>query len=296
MRRREGLVQVEVHDVESRIAGAEAAKDGVQVGAVHVGDGARLPHRGHHLVDLVLEDAQRGGVGDHQRGGVRAKVSAQLVQVDPAPFVGADGHGLVADHAGGSGVGAMCAIRHQHLGALLAFSSGPMVCARHEHAGQLALRPGRRLQADGGQAGDLLQQLGQQPLQLQAALCQRVGIERVRVGQARQPRRPLIDLGVVLHGARAEWVEAQVDGVVQVRQPVEMTQQVKLADLGQMRRLDSPLVGRDLRLQRRCSRRVLGRRREANAPATRRRSLEDEGLDDLQLLAAVRRREGGAAT
>ena len=58
VRRREGLVQVEVHDVEAGLAGPEATEDRVQVGAVHVGDGPRALHRRNDLVDLVLEDAE----------------------------------------------------------------------------------------------------------------------------------------------------------------------------------------------------------------------------------------------
>ena len=41
MRRAERLVDVEVHHVEAGLAGLEAAHDGVEVGAVHVGQGAR---------------------------------------------------------------------------------------------------------------------------------------------------------------------------------------------------------------------------------------------------------------
>ena len=83
-------MQVEVHDVEAGLAGAEAAEDGVQVGAVHVGDRARLVDRGEDLVDLVLEDAEGVRVGDHQRGGVRAERRAQRVEVDAAARVRRD--------------------------------------------------------------------------------------------------------------------------------------------------------------------------------------------------------------
>ena len=174
VRGRERLVQVEVHDVEARLARSEAAHDRVEVGAVHVGDGARLLDRRDHLVDLVLEDAERRRVGDHQRRHVRAERRAQRLQVDPATLVGGNGDRRVADHGGGRRVRAVRAVRHQHLGALLALAGGPMVGACHEQPGQLAVGPGRRLEADRGEAADLAQQLGEQPLQLQAALRQRL--------------------------------------------------------------------------------------------------------------------------
>ena len=52
MRRREGLVQVDVHAVDAEIARPHAADDGVEVGAVAVEEGARLVHRRGDLDDL----------------------------------------------------------------------------------------------------------------------------------------------------------------------------------------------------------------------------------------------------
>ena len=47
------------------------------------------------------------------------------------------------------------------------------------------------------------------PEQLERALGDRVGRQRVELGEAGQAGGPLVDLGVVLHGARAERVEAR---------------------------------------------------------------------------------------
>ena len=49
--RAEGLVDVEVHDVEAGLARLEAAEDRVEVGAVHVGQRARLVDRVEQLAD-----------------------------------------------------------------------------------------------------------------------------------------------------------------------------------------------------------------------------------------------------
>ena len=51
VRRAERLVDVEVHDVEAGLAGLEPAQDRVEVGAVHVGQGARLVDRVEQLAD-----------------------------------------------------------------------------------------------------------------------------------------------------------------------------------------------------------------------------------------------------
>ena len=70
VRRGERLVQVDVHDVDARFAGAHLAEQGVQVGAVHVDEAARFVHDIRDLAELLLEQAERGRVGDHDGGDV----------------------------------------------------------------------------------------------------------------------------------------------------------------------------------------------------------------------------------
>ena len=254
-----------------------------------------LPHGGDDLVDLVLEDPQRRGIRDHERRHVRPERLAQRAEVDPAALVRANRDRLVADHRGGRGVRAVGAVRDEHLGALLAVAVGAVVGTRHEHAGQLAVRAGRGLQADGVEAADLLEELGQQPHQLEASLAQRLGVERMRLGQPGQPRGPLVDLRVVLHRARPERIEVQVDRLVQVGEPVEVAEHVELAHLRQPR----CLVAQDRCGQRRLPggalARAIRRRREANGTSSGTRALEDERLDDAQLVATGRAGECRAA-
>ncbi len=65
MRRGEGLVQVDMHDVESHIAGTHLAEQRVEVGSVIV---ERPPHRSTSFGDLEnlnLEHTERVGIGHH---------------------------------------------------------------------------------------------------------------------------------------------------------------------------------------------------------------------------------------
>ena len=256
-----------MHDVEAGLAGSEAAEDGIQVGAIHVGNRARLVDRGQHVADLVLEHAQRARVGEHQRGGVRAERGPQGVEVDPAVRVRPHGPRCEADHGRGGGVRTVGAVGDDHDVPLFALSARMVVGACHEHAGQLPVGTGSGLEADRGEAADLAQELRQQPLELEAALAHRHRVERVGTGQARQAGGPLVQLGVVLHGARAEGIEADVDGVVQPAQPVEVADQVELADLRQPRRLHAASIlgnrwlagGRRLGGFRRCGKRTARR-------------------------------------
>ena len=59
---------------------------------------------------------------------------------------------------------------------------------------------------------------------------------RVDVGQPGQGGDGVAHLGVVLHGARAERVGAEVDGELAVAEPGEVADEVALGDLGQRRR------------------------------------------------------------
>ena len=66
----------------------------------------------------------------------------------------------------------------------------------------------------------------------------------MRVGEAGQGGGPLVDLRVVLHRARPERVEAEGDGVVQVRKPVFLHQRDAHDEfLAILREYGSRLVG-----------------------------------------------------
>ncbi len=109
-----------------------------------------------------------------------------------------------------------------------------LVIGADEHeAGQLPMRAGRRLERGGVQAG----QLGQPALQLaehrERPLRGLVGGPGVEVPEARQTGDDLGLARVVLHRARPEGVEADVDAVVAVRQTREVPDDVQLAQLRQ---------------------------------------------------------------
>ena len=146
MGRAERLVDVEVHDVEAGLAGLEPAQDGVEVGAVHVGQRAGLVDRVEQLADPRLEQAERRGVGDHHRGRPRPEGGPERVDVDAAVGGRRDGDRLEAGHRRGRRVRAVRAVRDEHLVAL-GVAARAVVGADHQDPGQLALRPGRGLEA-----------------------------------------------------------------------------------------------------------------------------------------------------
>ena len=70
VRRGKSLVQIQVHDVDAEIAGPGDAGQRVHVGAVHVEQGALAWRSSAISANLLLEDAERGRIGEHERGDV----------------------------------------------------------------------------------------------------------------------------------------------------------------------------------------------------------------------------------
>ena len=102
-----------------------------------------------------------------------------------------------------------------------------------QDARELAVRAGRRLQRDRVHAGDLEQAALQQVDDFEHALRQRLGPVGMRLGQAFDARDHLVDARVVLHGAGAQRIHAEVDGVVPGGEPREVADDLDLAQLGQ---------------------------------------------------------------
>ena len=68
--RRKGLVQIEVHDVDAEIAGTGDADERVHVGAIHVDQRTFAVDDLSGFDDVFFKDAERVGVGHHERGDI----------------------------------------------------------------------------------------------------------------------------------------------------------------------------------------------------------------------------------
>ena len=101
----------------------------------------------------------------------------------------------------------------------------------HQNAGELTVGPCRGLQADPVHARDveegLLGLVHQAEHTLHFVFC----LVRMQVAEAREAGHLLVEFGVVLHGAGAQWIEPGVDRVVKVRQSGEVAHDLELAEL-----------------------------------------------------------------
>ena len=217
------------------------------------------------LGDVLVEETERVGVGQHQAGDLARVVvdlRPQVVHLDAAALVGGHLDHLVAGHRHRCRVGAVRGVGRQDLGPL--FAPLGVEGAGEQQAGELAVRAGRGLQADVRQAADLRQRLLQQPHQLQRALSALGILCGVQARVTRQRRDPLVEPRVVLHRAGAERVETAVEVEVATREPVEVADDLRLGDLRQPRRLLAQQLGRDQLGERRLGH--FGGRQHGGAP------------------------------
>ena len=229
MRGREGLVQVQVHHIHAEIPGTGLAHQGVHVGAVHIEQGALGVKNVGDLMNLALENADGAGVGQHQRSGVFVDDLLQLGDIDHAQRVGAQILHLVTADGCGGGIGSVSRIGDDDLGPGIAL--GLMVGAHQQDAGELSMRSRRGLQRDRIHAGDIEQAGLQQANDLERSLGERFRLVRMRFGDAFEAGDEFVDPRVVLHGAAAQRIHAEIDGIVPGGEAGEVANDLDLAQL-----------------------------------------------------------------
>ena len=217
MRSREGLVQVDVHRIDAEIARTHAPDDRVEIGAVAIDEPARRMHRVRDHAHVALEQAASVGVGDHHARHVGAESRDQLLGIDAA--VGGRGYVLdaIARERRGRRIGAVRALGDE--------DDFPVPLATRferradrEHAAQLAMRARLRAHRDRVHAGERDEPVRELLDHLERALHALHRRERVDVGETGEPRHLLVEARIVLHRARAEREEAEVDPVILARQ------------------------------------------------------------------------------
>ena len=175
---------------------------------------------------------------------------------------------LEAAERGGRRVGPVRGIRNQDAGARLA---ARLVRRPDGHeAAQLAVGARGRPHRDRRQTGQDPEPAGRLVDHREGPLDGVGRLERVDVGEARQPGQLLVQPGVVLHRARPQRVERGVDAVVEAAEPGVVPHDGRLVEVGQ-----PDLRGAGGRSEPRGG---AGRLGQVDAAAARGAEFEEEGL------------------
>ena len=216
--------------------------------------------------------AQRIGIGEHERGDVFIHLRRQRRHVHHALRVGFQVLDRIADHRRRRRIGAVGRVRNQNFLARMSFRL--MIRPHQQQPGQFAVRAGGRLQRDRVHAGDFDQAIAERLDDAQRALGNLLRLIGMSVGQAIQTRNHFIHPRVVLHGAGAQRIHAQINGVIPGGQAGEVADDFDLAHFGHVAQVFSF----------RCTQQLRGidfrniERRQLPRSFSRRGLLEDQSL------------------
>ena len=149
VRNAERFVQIQMANIRADIAGAAKADLRIHVRAVHVNLAAVCMNDFANLSDAFLENAVRGGIGDHQTRRDRFLFASALARrslTSMLPLrIASDGDDFHPGHDGAGGIGAVSGSRDQ-ANIAMRFATALVIFADHEQAGVFALRTGVGLQ------------------------------------------------------------------------------------------------------------------------------------------------------
>ena len=206
MRRSKRFVQVQVAHIRADSRRIGVTDLGVHVRAVHIHEAAVLVYDLAHMFHVHLEDAVRGGVGDHAARQTVLVLLGFLLpvrEVGVAAFIAADDHGLKACLHAGCGIGAVRRSGNQQHFAL-GMAVLQMVVANDHKARIFACRAGCGLQRRGRKTRDDRQLLLEVLEQLHVALHLVFRRERMDSAEAREGNRHHRGGGVEFHRARTQ--------------------------------------------------------------------------------------------
>ena len=141
MRRREGLVQVDMHNIEAHVSRTDHTEHRVHVGAVVVEQAAACMDELRDLADLSFEETESIRVRHHDSGDIVSKQRFQILHVDETVGVRLHFNDLQAAYGCAGRVSAMGAVRYYDPRPLV-ITAGHMVLADQHKAGQFTVGAG----------------------------------------------------------------------------------------------------------------------------------------------------------
>ena len=246
MRRGEGLVEVDVHDIEAHITRATGSEHGVEVGTVVVHQSASIVDELCNLRDARLEESQGVGVGHHHGSYLWSLLSndaLKIVEIDLTISLRLHLDNLETTDSGRGGVGAMGRVGHDDLLTGQVATRAVVVVDSHQTS-EFAMGTCVGLKGEMGQTRELAERLLQHRHQGLGTLHRPGGLFGVQVLELRQSGHLLVDLGVILHGTRTQGIETGIDAKVIVGEVGIMAHHREFVALRQLGLFRAPHGGR----------------------------------------------------
>ena len=184
MRATECLVWVVVHHIRTKIARSSDAQNRIHVGAIQIDQATMSMDQFGDLFNLMIKQAKRIRIGDHEDGGLLIDLAFQVGQVDQAVRSAFHRNSLKARHLRAGRIGSVRTIWSQNDGAVLANLAE--VSGSHHQRGQLAVRSCGWLQRYRWQTRNLRKIILHIPQDFQQALDCRFRLIGMNVDQARK--------------------------------------------------------------------------------------------------------------
>ena len=232
MRRREGLVQVQVHDVKAHVSRTDHTQHRVHIGPVVIEQAAAGVYQRGDLHNLLLEETEGVRVGHHDAGDGIVQQGFQVVHIHQTFRRGFDHHHLQAANGRTRGIGTVGAVRDDDARAL--DIAAQQVVLPHDHqTGQFTVRTRTGVEGKEGHARNGRQGLVHLVINLQGALDRAGGLQRMQALETGHGGDFFVDLGVVLHGTAAQRIETGVHAEVHLRKIGIMAHHIHLRHLRQ---------------------------------------------------------------
>ena len=198
-------------------------------------------HQLGNLGNVVLKDTQRVGVGHHHTGNGVVEQRFEVFHIDGAVRTTLNHHHIKAAHSSTGRVGAMRAVGHDNLGALLV-ATAHVIAADNHKACELAVCTGKGVEREFAHASQFGKTHLQVVVNLQSAIDCSHGLQGMQTGEVGMSRHVFVDLGIVLHRTRTQGIETGVDTKVVVAHVGVVTHHGEFVNLGQRRSLGTHQV------------------------------------------------------
>ena len=214
-------------DVEPHVTGTRDADQRVEVRTVVVHERTGIVCEPRDLRDVLLEDAQRVRIGQHDSGNRRVEMVREIVDINGAVVIALHGHDVEAARRRGRRVGAVRRVGDEHARASGVSTIG-VVRLDHAQPRPLAVRARRGLQRHARHPSDRRKQTVELPHQLERPLRVLLGLVGMQLREAVEPGELLVDHRVVLHRAGTERIHPLVEVVIAPCEASEVAREHRL--------------------------------------------------------------------